>query len=75
MQLNCRLDTLFKFYWHWMNRINYKWGKCGIDVNVDLPMILESSFYQLMFYEGTKNIKNISVEKSDKNQMNFLPKN
>ena len=58
-----------------MNRINYKQGKCGIDVNVDLPMILESSFYQLMFYEGTKNIKNILVEKSDKNHMNFLPKN
>ena len=58
-----------------MNRINYKRGKCGIDVNVDSPMILESSFYQLMFYEGTKNIKNILVEKSDKNHMNFLPKN
>ena len=58
-----------------MNRMNYKQGKCGIDVNVDLPMILESSFYQLMFYEGTKNIKNILVEKSDKNHMNFLPKN
>ena len=57
-----------------MNRINYKRGKCCIDVNVDLPMILESSFYQLMFYEGTKNIKNILVEKSDKNHMNFLPK-
>ena len=57
-----------------MNRINYNRGKCGIDVNVDLPMILESSFYQLMFYEGTKNIKNILVEKSDKNHMNFLPK-
>ena len=58
-----------------MNRMNDQRGKCGIDVNVDLPMILESSFYQLMFYEGTKNIKNILVEKSDKNHMNFLPKN
>lgn len=58
-----------------MNRINYKRGKCGIDVNVDLPMILESSFYQLIFYEGTKNIKKFFEEKSEKNHMNILPKN
>ena len=56
-----------------MNRMNYKRGKCGIDVNVDLLMILESSFYQLIFYEGTKNIKKILEEKSDKNHINFLP--